>query len=226
MSVAGSRRYSGLKEVAELDKAEEPGPLAVSAPSSYPAFKGGSIEVRKIDMAYGSVQVLHDVSLKVAAGTVTCLIGPSGSGKSTLLRCLNRLAERRAGDILLDGASIDTMSPDQLRRRIGMVFQQFNLFPHKHRAGQHLARAAQAEKLPPKQASGPRHRAARPVGARAQGPPVRPIFPGGQQQRVAIARALAHEPEVMLFDEVTCALDPELVKGVLGADGRSWPRAA
>ena len=94
-------------------------------------FKGGSIEVKHIDMAYGAIQVLHDVSLKVEPGTVTCLIGPSGSGKSTLLRCLNRLVECRAGDILLDGESIYKQTPDQLRRRVGMVFQQFNLFPDR-----------------------------------------------------------------------------------------------
>ncbi len=101
---------SGLKEVAELAEAGVPG--AAKSPAAAPTrFKGGSIEVKNIDMAYGAVQVLHDVSLKVEPGTVTCLIGPSGSGKSTLLRCLNRLVECRAGDILLDGESIYKPDP-------------------------------------------------------------------------------------------------------------------
>ncbi|TGR72706.1 amino acid ABC transporter ATP-binding protein, partial [Mesorhizobium sp. M2D.F.Ca.ET.223.01.1.1] len=92
--------------------------------------KAGSLEVRDLDMAYGELQVLKQIRLKVEPGTVTCVIGPSGSGKSTLLRCLNRLVEPRAGDVLLDGESILAMKPEKLRRRVGMVFQHFNLFPN------------------------------------------------------------------------------------------------
>ena len=208
--------HSGLKEVAELDKAEEPGPTGRLGAEQHPAFKGGSIEVRKIDMAYGSVQVLHDVSLKVAAGTVTCLIGPSGSGKSTLLRCLNRLAERRAGDILLDGASIDTMSPDQLRRRVGMVFQQFNLFPDRTALANITLALRKVKGLSSSEAKRIAEDRLRDVGLLERKDHRPANLSGGQQQRVAIARALALDPEVMLFDEVTSALDPELVKGVLG----------
>ncbi|RWP21230.1 MAG: amino acid ABC transporter permease/ATP-binding protein [Mesorhizobium sp.] len=201
---------SGLKEVAELADAGLPG--AAKSPAR---FKGGSIEVKNIDMAYGAVQVLHDVSLKVEPGTVTCLIGPSGSGKSTLLRCLNRLVECRAGDILLDGESIYSQTPDQLRRRVGMVFQQFNLFPDRS-ALANITLALRKVKGMPREAA---ERAAlarlHEVGLLERKDHRPANLSGGQQQRVAIARALALEPEIMLFDEVTSALDPELVKGVL-----------
>ena len=159
--------------------------------------------------------VLKDVSLTVPAGTVTCLIGPSGSGKSTLLRCVNRLIEPRSGDILLDGASIHAESADLLRRRVGMVFQNFNLFPDRTALDNITLALRKVKGLDRREAE----RAARArlvevgLGARADHRPSN--LSGGQQQRVAIARALALDPEVMLFDEVTSALDPELVKGVL-----------
>ena len=184
-----------------------------------------SLSASDIHLAFGSTAVLRGVTLDVPAGTTAAIIGPSGSGKSTLLRCLNRLYEPDRGDILLDGRSVLRDDPDQLRQRIGMVFQHFNLFPHKSvldnvtlgprklkglggDAARDLARA-QLERV------GLRHKAdARPG-----------TLSGGQQQRVAIARALAMEPQVMFFDEATSALDPELVKGILsliaelGADG-------
>ncbi|MBW4025533.1 MAG: amino acid ABC transporter ATP-binding protein [Proteobacteria bacterium] len=166
-------------------------------------------------MAYGELQVLRDVSLVMPAGSVTCIIGPSGSGKSTLLRCLNRLVEPTAGDILLDGESVLSWKPDRLRRRIGMVFQQFNLFPdHTARANVELAlRKVQRKPMQDARATAARHLGAVGLAARADHRPQ--SLSGGQQQRVAIARALALDPEIMLFDEVTSALDPELVKGVL-----------
>ncbi|MER9247413.1 amino acid ABC transporter ATP-binding protein [Mesorhizobium sp. M0590] len=166
-------------------------------------------------MAYGAVQVLHDVSLKVEPGTVTCLVGPSGSGKSTLLRCLNRLVECRAGDILLDRESIYKQTPDQLRRRVGMVFQQFNLFPDRSALANITLALRKVKRMSREEAEGAALARLHEVGLLERKDHRPANLSGGQQQRVAIARALALEPEIMLFDEVTSALDPELVKGVL-----------
>lgn len=184
-----------------------------------------SLAARDIHLSFGSNAVLRGVDLDVPAGTTTAIIGPSGSGKSTLLRSLNRLYEPDRGDILLDGRSVLRDDPDELRQRIGMVFQHFNLFPHKtvldnvtlapRKLRGLSADAARQLALTQLERVGLRHKAdARPG-----------TLSGGQQQRVAIARALAMEPQVMFFDEATSALDPELVKGILaliadlGADG-------
>ena len=184
-----------------------------------------SLAARDIHLSFGSNAVLRGVGIDVPAGTTTAIIGPSGSGKSTLLRSLNRLYEPDRGDILLDGRSVLKDDPDELRQRIGMVFQHFNLFPHKSvldnvtlgpRKLKNLSAGAARElALTQLDRVGLRHKAdARPS-----------TLSGGQQQRVAIARALAMEPQVMFFDEATSALDPELVKGILaliadlGADG-------
>lgn len=174
-----------------------------------------SLAAKDIHLSFGTNAVLRGVDLDVPAGTTAAVIGPSGSGKSTLLRTLNRLYEPDSGDVLLDGRSVLGDDPDALRQRIGMVFQQFNLFPHRTvldnvtLAPRRLKRldgaAARALGLAQLERVGLRHKAdARPA-----------TLSGGQQQRVAIARALAMEPQLMLFDEATSALDPELVKGVL-----------
>jgi polar amino acid transport system ATP-binding protein len=178
-------------------------------------YRGSSLELRGLVMAYGDIEVLRDVSFTVAPGTTTCIIGPSGSGKSTLLRGVNRLHEPKSGDVLLDGESALTVRPDALRTRIGLVFQHFNLFPD-HTALDNVALALRNVKgLSRAQSVDLAHRRLAEVGL-AERTDHRPRdLSGGQQQRVAIARALAMEPEVMLFDEVTSALDPELVKGVL-----------
>jgi polar amino acid transport system permease protein len=203
---------SGLAEVDEIHTAEEQAHAATAVPAPR---RGGSLAVRALSMAYGEVEVLRGIDLEIPAATVTCIIGPSGSGKSTLLRCMNRLVEPKSGDILLDGKSILAMQPEALRRDVGMVFQHFNLFPD-HTALENVMLA------PVKIKGMGRAEAERVAAARLTDVGLagkmhnRPAnLSGGQQQRVAIARALAMDPEVVLFDEVTSALDPELVKGVL-----------
>ena len=174
-----------------------------------------SLAAKDIHLSFGTNAVLRGVSLDVPAGTTTAIIGPSGSGKSTLLRSLNRLYEPDRGDILLDGRSVLNDDPDALRQRIGMVFQHFNLFPHKT--------VLDNVTLAPRKLKGLQSESARElaltqlerVGLRHKADARPGTLSGGQQQRVAIARALAMEPQVMFFDEATSALDPELVKGIL-----------
>ena len=166
---------------------------------------------------YGDHTVLKGLDLDVAQGEVVCVIGPSGSGKSTLLRCLNLLERPTAGRVFLgdDEMTAPGAPVDRLRSRLGMVFQSFNLFPHRT-VLDNLTMAPVSVRGVDRQEARKRARAllAR-VGLadKAGEHPAR--LSGGQQQRVAIARALAMDPEAMLFDEVTSALDPELIKDVL-----------
>ena len=188
-------------------------------------FEPVSLSGNNIHLSFSQNAVLRGVDIDAAAGSTVAVIGPSGSGKSTLLRTLNRLYEPDGGDILLDGRSVLKDNPDELRQRIGMVFQNFNLFPHRsvidnvmlapRKLKRLSAEAARELALTQLDRVGLRHKA-----------DVRPTtLSGGQQQRVAIARALAMAPQVMFFDEATSALDPELVKGILaliadlGAEG-------
>jgi ABC-type polar amino acid transport system ATPase subunit len=176
-----------------------------------------AIRAEGLVKTYGDHTVLCSVDLDVAPGEVVCVIGPSGSGKSTLLRCLNLLELPTAGRVFLGDDEITAPGApvDAMRRRVGMVFQSFNLFPHKT--------ALENVSMAPVKVLGMSSAAARERGLdllarvglsdKAGEHPSR--LSGGQQQRVAIARALAMEPEAMLFDEVTSALDPELVKDVL-----------
>ena len=178
-------------------------------------FASGSLTAKNIHLSFGANHVLRGIDLHVPTGTTASVIGPSGSGKSTLLRVMNRLIEPDQGDILLDDRSVLKDNPDELRRRIGMVFQQFNLFPHKT-VVQNVALALQKiRKMPQDQAMAKALAQLDLVGLKHKADARPGNLSGGQQQRVAIARALAMEPEVMFFDEATSALDPELVKGVL-----------
>ncbi|TDD60567.1 amino acid ABC transporter ATP-binding protein [Kribbella antibiotica] len=175
-----------------------------------------SLEVRGVELAFGTNKVLRGVDLDVPAGRTACVIGPSGSGKSTLLRTINRLIEPDAGDVRLGGESVLAGSPDVLRRRIGMVFQHFNLFPHKSVIDNITLPLRKLQKLSVEEARAAALEQLELVGLSEKAESRPGNLSGGQQQRVAIARALAMKPEVMLFDEATSALDPELVKGVLG----------
>ena len=177
------------------------------------------LQLENVCKRFGKLEVLRGINLEIQKGEVVCVIGPSGSGKSTLLRCINLLEPPEQGRILLEGEEItgkDTKeSVDMVRQRMGMVFQQFNLFPHKC-AVDNVSLAQQ--KVLGRSADEARGKAeallAR-VGLADKVDEFPDRLSGGQQQRVAIARALAMDPHVMLFDEVTSALDPELVKGVL-----------
>jgi polar amino acid transport system ATP-binding protein len=187
--------------------------------------KSVSLAGNGIHLSFGRNAVLRGVDISAPAGNTVAVIGPSGSGKSTLLRVLNRLQEPDSGDILLDGQSVLTDDPNAVRQRIGMVFQHFNLFPHRSVLDNVVLAPRKLKRLPGDAARelglaqldrvGMKHKADSRPGA----------LSGGQQQRVAIARALAMTPQVMLFDEATSALDPELVKGILaliadlGSDG-------
>jgi polar amino acid transport system ATP-binding protein len=175
----------------------------------------------KVEKSFGQLHVLRGIDLAVTRGEVVCVLGPSGSGKSTLLRCINLLEPPDKGQILLEGTEItagrgkNPIGVDYVRRRVGMVFQQFNLFPHKSAIenvsiAQQTVLGRSAEEARSK-ATSILERVG--LGDKLNEYPDR--LSGGQQQRVAIARALAMDPHVLLFDEVTSALDPELIKEVL-----------
>jgi polar amino acid transport system ATP-binding protein len=171
--------------------------------------------------SFGDLQVLRGIDLDIAKGEVVCVLGPSGSGKSTLLRCINLLEPPDGGRILLEGMEISAgrgknpLGIDVVRRRVGMVFQQFNLFPNKSA----IENVSLAQRKVLNRGEGEARTKAAALLKRVGLADKLEEFPdrlsGGQQQRVAIARALAMDPHVMLFDEVTSALDPELIKEVL-----------
>lgn len=184
-----------------------------------------SLAARDIHQTLGGNKVLRGVDFEAPAGTTVAIIGPSGSGKSTLLRTLNRLHEPDSGDILLDGRSVLRDDPNELRQRIGMVFQHFNLFPHLSVLKNVAMAPRKLRRLPADEARDLALAQLDRVGLRHKADARPGMLSGGQQQRVAIARALAMAPQVMFFDEATSALDPEMVKGILqviadlGADG-------
>lgn len=176
-----------------------------------------AIELRGLHKSFGSNAVLRGIDLQVAEGEVICVIGPSGSGKSTLLRCINRLEEPTEGTIVIEGEDITHPDADldDIRRRIGMVFQQFNLFPHLDVLGNLTIAQRRVLRRSKNEALVVALKMLDRVGLADRGDAYPAQLSGGQQQRVAIARSLCMGPDMMLFDEVTSALDPELVGEVL-----------
>jgi polar amino acid transport system ATP-binding protein len=170
-----------------------------------------------VHKSFGDLEVLKGVSLDVRKGEVICIIGPSGSGKSTLIRCINALNDIQAGNISVCG--IDVTDPQlqklELRKRVGMVFQQYNLFPHKTALENIMMAPTLVLKEDKESVQERAFELMRKVRLEGKENAYPGELSGGQQQRVAIARSLAMNPDVMLFDEVTAALDPETVKEVL-----------
>ena len=173
------------------------------------------IDVKGLRKSYDGVEVLKGVDLTIHKGDVVCLVGPSGCGKSTFLRCLNRLEEPDAGTVTLEGQEITDRDIDAMRARMGMVFQHFNLFPHLTvrrnitLAPVHLKRMTQAK------ADAKAMELLERIGLADKADAYPNMLSGGQKQRIAIVRALAMNPEVLLFDEPTSAMDPEMVGEVL-----------
>ena len=176
-----------------------------------------AIQVVDLHKRFGRLEVLRGIDLEVQEGEVVCVIGPSGSGKSTLLRCLNRLENPTSGKVLIEGEDITDPDADidRIRTRIGMVFQGFNLFPHLDVLGNLTVAQVKVLNRSKDEAQETAGRMLERVGVsdKASEYPIR--LSGGQQQRVAIARALCMNPDMMLFDEPTSSLDPELVGEVL-----------
>lgn len=185
------------------------------------------VELRNIHKRFGSLHVLQGISLNVQRGEAVVIIGPSGSGKSTLLRCVNYLEQPDSGEVLVDGeymglrpgeratrAALETRL-DQMRQKVGIVFQRFNLFPHMTAVENVMEGQLTVKKAPRAVARGTAVEMLERVGLADKINVYPSKLSGGQQQRVAIARSLVMQPKVMLFDEVTSALDPELIGEVL-----------
>ncbi|MCR5580662.1 MAG: amino acid ABC transporter ATP-binding protein [Pseudobutyrivibrio sp.] len=175
------------------------------------------ISVKNLKKAYGSLEVLKDISTDVTKGEVVCVIGPSGSGKSTFLRCLNRLETVTSGTIVVDGQDITTkgVNINKVRENIGMVFQHFNLFNNLNILDNLTLAPVQLKKCSKHEAEERAKKMLDKVGLADKASSFPSQLSGGQKQRVAIARALCMEPDIMLFDEPTSALDPEMVGEVL-----------
>jgi len=175
------------------------------------------VKVENVSKSFGENQVLTNVSLDIAAHDVVCLIGASGSGKSTLLRCINLLEKVDAGSITFDGQTITNskLNVNELRQHIGIVFQAFNLFPHMTVLQNVTLSPRKTRGLSKKQAEERAYELLDRIGLREKAEEFPDRLSGGQQQRVAIVRALAMDPKLMLLDEITSALDPQLVSEVL-----------
>jgi len=175
------------------------------------------VRIRDVYKAFGDLEVLKGVSIDVRKGEVICVIGPSGSGKSTLLRCINALVPINRGSITVEGQEVHDPKLDklELRKKVGMVFQQYNLFPHKTALQNVMMAPIHVLKQDKAEVERRAYRLIEKVRLQGKENTYPGELSGGQQQRVAIARSLAMNPDVMLFDEVTAALDPETVKEVL-----------
>jgi len=174
------------------------------------------IEIKNLHKYFGELEVLRGIDLTVDESEVVCLIGSSGSGKSTLLRCINFLEEKNEGEIYIDGQLVTSKDINEIRQKVGMVFQRFNLFPHMTVIQNVMEGPITVKKMDKKKAHSLAMDLLDKVNLLDKADEYPAMLSGGQQQRVAIARSLAMEPKVILFDEPTSALDPELVGEVLG----------
>lgn len=174
------------------------------------------IEIKGLKKSFGTHEVLKGIDLTIKDKEVVVIIGPSGSGKSTILRCINYLEQPTAGEIIVDGISMnDAKSINDIRKEVGMVFQRFNLFPHMTVLQNIMLSPMKTRHVSKKEAQDTAINLLRKVGLEDKKDAYPETLSGGQQQRVAIARALAMKPKFMLFDEPTSALDPEMVREVL-----------
>jgi len=211
-----------------VDLFRSPMPIQTALPLSERIDPIPMLQLRLIHKSFGRHKVLNDINLEVGKGEVVAIIGPSGSGKTTLLRCINYLTRPDAGEVIINGIPLQPDPPwwhlhraeqHQLRRQvqgIGMVFQRFNLFPHMTALENIIEAPIHIRRLPRSDAEALAHELLKKVGLDHKAGSYPPQLSGGEQQRVAIVRALAMNPQLMLFDEVTSALDPELVGEVLG----------
>lgn len=175
------------------------------------------IKIKDLHKSFGDHEVLKGIDLEIEKGEILVIIGPSGSGKSTILRCMNLLETPTSGDIIFEGKSLvdKNTNIDEVRQNIGMVFQHFNLFPHKTILENVTLAPITLKKMSKEEAEKKAEVLLKRVGLYDKKDTYPAQLSGGQKQRIAIARALAMEPDMMLFDEPTSALDPEMVKEVL-----------